>query len=394
LRICLLWHSLNSSNYGVGALTESHLRLLRGILSDAGITGEFVVVGWSDPLPNYISASDTSFVPFGRKFLFARKDGFYELVRRCDLVLDIAAGDSFTDIYGARRFWFQVLSKAVVLAARRPLVLSPQTIGPFTRWWSIVVAKQVMKKCTAIVSRDRISTSVVQQFNVSKNLVEATDVAFRLPYKPSPKNGGTETAVGINVSGLLYAGGYRKKNDFSLSVDYASLIHNVIKWFSEQDGCVVHLVSHVFVPEQFEAVEDDYRVSIRLADKFDQVTVAPKFRSPSEAKSYISGMDFFCGSRMHACIAAFSSGVPTVPLAYSRKFVGLFETLGFEFVADCTKHDDRKIMEIIQTSFREREGLRNTIAQCNRDANQKLGVYEDMLRNCFIKIIENDRLVN
>jgi colanic acid/amylovoran biosynthesis protein len=55
-------------------------------------------------------------------------------------------------------------------------------------------------------------------------------------------------------------------------------------------------------------VEDDHLVSMQLKSEFQDVVVAPRFDSPSAAKSYIAGMDYFCGSRMHACIAAFSSG--------------------------------------------------------------------------------------
>ena len=67
-----------------------------------------------------------------------------------------------------------------------------------------------------------------------------------------------------------------------------------------------------------------------LRARYPRAIVAPAFRTPVEAKSYIAGMDFFAGARMHACIAAVSSGVPVYPLAYSRKFNGLFvETLGY-----------------------------------------------------------------
>jgi hypothetical protein len=48
-------------------------------------------------------------------------------------VLDIGAGDSFTDIYGPKRFAYLWLTKAMAIARRRPLVLSPQTIGPFSK---------------------------------------------------------------------------------------------------------------------------------------------------------------------------------------------------------------------------------------------------------------------
>ena len=38
----------------------------------------------------------------------------------------------------------------------------------------------------------------------------------------------------------------------------------------------------------------------------------------------------FIGARMHACIGAISQCIPTVSLAYSRKFAGVFKTIGIE----------------------------------------------------------------
>ena len=51
-----------------------------------------------------------------------------------------------------------------------------------------------------------------------------------------------------------------------------------------------------------------------------------------EAKSIISAMDIFIGARMHATIAAISSGVATIPFSYSRKFEGLFNYLNYPYV--------------------------------------------------------------
>ena len=47
-------------------------------------------------------------------------------------------------------------------------------------------------------------------------------------------------------------------------------------------------------------------------------------------KAVIGQCDFFIGSRMHACIAALSQGVPCVGVAYSMKFAGVFDTVGME----------------------------------------------------------------
>ena len=59
-----------------------------------------------------------------------------------------------------------------------------------------------------------------------------------------------------------------------------------------------------------------------------------KFESAIEAKSYIASMDLFSGARMHATIAATSSGVPVIPVAYSRKFNGLYDTLKYKYYID------------------------------------------------------------
>jgi polysaccharide pyruvyl transferase WcaK-like protein len=42
----------------------------------------------------------------------------------------------------------------------------------------------------------------------------------------------------------------------------------------------------------------------------------------------IGQTDWFCGTRMHSCIAALSQGVPTAGIAYSDKALGVFETAG------------------------------------------------------------------
>ena len=49
-----------------------------------------------------------------------------------------------------------------------------------------------------------------------------------------------------------------------------------------------------------------------------------------ELKWVIGQCDWFCGTRMHACIAALSQGVPSTSIAYSDKTAGVFETAGVE----------------------------------------------------------------
>lgn len=376
--IGLLWHSVNSDNLGIGALTVSHIAILDAVAQKVGVTARYKILGWRDPAPSYIQHPGVEMLPMrGRDVL--RPSGLFAAARKCDLVLDISAGDSFTDIYGTRRFVFNTAAKMAVLAARRPLILSPQTFGPFQRKWTRFLAGRLMHAGRKVITRDRLSTEFLEPFNLGDKVAEATDVAFRLPYDTPPPRHPSPVRVGINVSGLLFNGGYNQDNSFALTADYPALVRAIIGHFSRLADCEVHLVGHVNSLNQ--PVEDDYRVAEKLAVEFPGTQVAPRFAGPSEAKSYIATMDFFCGSRMHACIAAFSSGVPVIPMAYSRKFSGLFGTLGYDRVTDCKTQSTQDILRAVISGFDQRMTMKAEVEAGRQRAEAKLAVYDAILRD-------------
>ncbi|WP_159441679.1 polysaccharide pyruvyl transferase family protein [Roseivivax lentus] len=371
---------MNNANLGVGALTVAHIRILDELAERLSADFDFDVINWPDPdMPDYLRHPRARMQPFSRRFLLARRDGLRQVAADCAMVLDIGGGDSFTDIYGAKRFLYQAVSKAVVLRSGTPLVLAPQTIGPFQSAWSRMIAREIMRRCRLVVTRDEISTRFVRDLHPGIPLLEATDVAFHLPYPALPPIGDGRVRVGLNISGLLNAGGYKKRNDFRLLVDYPSLVKRIISDFLSKDGVEVHLFSHVVVPKNVDTVEDDQRIAERLAKEFPKVRVSPAGATPGETKAQIARMDFFCGSRMHACIAAFSAGVPTLPLAYSRKFIGVFRTLGYDLVADCTADTEDEIMSKIHQGFEQRETLRKDMDSMRAEADRRLSTYSDKL---------------
>ena len=82
-----------------------------------------------------------------------------------------------------------------------------------------------------------------------------------------------------------------------------------------------------------------------------------------EAKSYISRMDLVIGSRMHATIAAFSVGAPTIPVAYSRKFEGMFGSLGYPAVVDLSSLDSEEAVDRVLEHVRDAERLAGLVAE-------------------------------
>ncbi|MGY9047158.1 hypothetical protein P775_17325 [Puniceibacterium antarcticum] len=385
LRICLIMHSTRSDNMGVGALTVSEIEILRGIGRDLDRAVEITVLDWKDARRPYVSGPDVRIVDMDGRMMRS-PSGFFALARASDLVIDIGAGDSFADIYGTARLKRMFALKYLTHLARTPLVMAPQTVGPFTKGWSKALARLSMRLCAVVASRDRLSTEAARALGC-RDVIEASDVALRLPYTAPPARDGGPVRVGINVSGLLMGGGYTGKNEFGLTMDYPGLIRDLIRHFqAHPDGCEVHLVPHVIVRSGPMTGEDDFRASEALAAEFPGTVLAPAFDSPSEAKSYIAGLDFFMGARMHACIAAFSSGVPVVPMAYSRKFEGLFGTIGYARTVDCTTQSAEHIRTTIADAYEIRATLQSEAAGALRRGQDKLKTYEDALRMILARV--------
>ncbi len=83
--------------------------------------------------------------------------------------------------------------------------------------------------------------------------------------------------------------------------------------------------------------------------------------------------DFFVGSRMHACIAALSQGIPAVGVAYSRKFVGVFETVGAgDWIVDGRDSDAESGVARVLDLYAQREQLRPVLQQRVREARAQL----------------------
>lgn len=383
LTIGLVWHSMNSDNLGVGALTLANVEILRAAAAEAGVAVRFIVMGWRDSRPWYLDAPDIENAPFRLRHLVMPGDVFGRALSRCDALFDIGSGDSFTDIYGPKRFLSIWSTKARAHLAGKPLVLCPQTVGPFDTRWARPLARWAMNRAWLNVTRDAPSTAFLGDMGVRAPVLEATDVAMALPHaRPGPRGDG-KVRVGLNVSGLLFNGGYTQSNQFGLKGDYPALIRQILAWFAAREEVELHLVGHV--QSDRILVEDDQRVSARLAEEYPGAVLAPVFETPIEAKSYIAGMDFFMGARMHATIAAFSAGVPVVPMAYSRKFAGVFGTLGYGHVADCKTDSDAEILARVQQGYLERDRLAREIAQAMTGVEARLAAYRgraaDLMRS-------------
>ncbi len=386
IKVAFFWQTFSSSNLGVGALAEGNLAVVRKACERAGLALDAIEFCHSE---RDLSAPQKHGVevgpPMSLKRMLLGDASFPTALRQCQVAIDIGEGDSFADIYGFKRLLMLTASKSLCIKYKVPLVIAPQTIGPFESWWSRWMSRKVMLGATKVFARDGLSMAYLKSNVADARSDEVIDVAFRLPFTKGERfNTDGKTHIGINVSGLLYNGGYTQNNQFGLKVDYKKLIDLLLAQLAARDNTVLHLVGHVLSDEM--PVEDDYKVISEIRESLPQVRLAPKFRTPSEAKSYISRLDFFTGARMHACIGAFSSGVAVVPMAYSRKFNGLFNSLGYGHIADLKAHTTEEALAQVMQGLAAVPQLTQEVAAGNALAQSKLQRYEDYLTQLFSEI--------
>ncbi|WP_366938420.1 polysaccharide pyruvyl transferase family protein [uncultured Phocaeicola sp.] len=374
MNIILTNAPVKNGNRGCVALSLSAMYIIDKILNDRNIPHQFYLPqsGYEKIAEHTIKAGDVilkfmslmDITPLSIKHqlkkMFKHKE--YQTTKKAyqkaDFILDIGQGDSFADIYGKRRFDWIFSQYRLGMKYKKPYCILPQTIGPFKEASIRAQACKGINYAKCVLVRDKQSRDYVKELLPDKPVTEIIDVAFFMPFKRKEFNKDF-VHVGLNVSALLWHGGYTRDNQFGLKVDYPSLVRSIMDYFLEQANVKVHLIPHVVGGERH--IENDYAVSYDLFEEYNHpnLILSPLFLDPIVAKSYIAGMDFFMGARMHSTIAAFSSEVPVFPMAYSRKFNGLFtDTLQYPYMADMKAQSETEILAGIKQYYEQRERLK------------------------------------
>jgi len=171
--------------------------------------------------------------------------------------------------------------------------------------------------------------------------------------------------IGLNVNGLMYNGGYSRRNMFGLKMDYPAFLRELVCALLAEHRGEVWLVPHTYASRG--NVESDNEAAETLRDGLppegrSRVRLVAGEYDQHEIKWIIGQCDFFMGSRMHACIAALSQGVPCVGIAYSMKFAGVFETVGMkDWVIDGREWANEAALTRIMERYRGREEVKGEL---------------------------------
>lgn len=356
MRALVLWADRVSPNLGLRALAAGNEALIQRAFPGASVE-----------LHNYGAQASPVRVGSVRAALKERvtaRGGLVTWLSGFDLVVDTRSGDSFADIYGLERLATMTLMADAVHRAGVPLVMAPQTIGPFESVAGRLLGRRSLRQARVVMTRDSQSAEAAAALGRPVE-VAASDVVFALPAPRVPRS----RDVVLNISGLLWA-----DNSHVASAGYRETVRRLLSGLLRKDRQVTLLAHVLDSPSPDNDVPPVRLLAREFGDRLE--TVVPL--GLDEVREVVASAQVTIGSRMHACLNSLSVGTPAVPLAYSRKFVPLLEDIGWTYSVDLRASADAvpQVMEFLA----DPDQLKASATESARRARDFLAPVEDALR--------------
>ena len=259
------------------------------------------------------------------------------------------------------------------MADKHPLYLWAASIGPFESQPDLerYMARH-LAKYTGISVRETSSLNYLEKLGL-RNIKLVADPAFVI--EPEPWNISTvlpsergEGLLGFNISPLIKS--FRENDSHVLEMETAIIdfLQDVI---SRTDLSIV-LIPHV---DSIDGKEwnSDFLYMQRLIKRLTlpsgiiatRISLAPRSMNAVQTKYLISQCRFFIGARTHATIAAWSTHVPTVSIAYSVKATGLNTDLfgDLRYVLETPMLSRTTLWESLERLRAEEQGIKVLLEQ-------------------------------
>jgi colanic acid/amylovoran biosynthesis protein len=240
-----------------------------------------------------------------------------------DAVLSIG-GDNYT-FEGRFPVWVATMDR-YAFELGKPVFLWGASVGPFPAGSDLFhFMGRHLTYFRRVMVREKDSFDYLTKNMVLKNVIKTSDSAFHLNKEKVELNGfwpqhSKNGIIGFNISPLVDK---LKNNNIDILLESVLFLEDCIK----NKGLSIILIPHV-TPLNNHIKNNDFifmeKMYIDLRLKFGEyVAMCPDGYNSGQTKYIISKCQYLFAARTHATIAGFSTGVPTVSIAYSRKAIGL-----------------------------------------------------------------------
>ena len=270
----------------------------------------------------------------------------------------------------------------------KPVILWGGSVGPFDRVPALVAPMtRHLSRMHHVAARESVSYDYLTDKLGLRNVIRMADPAFVLAPESVEMDAfwptGDGRVLGLNVSELIER--YRRPGQ-DLRAEVGDFIRHVVT----VHGMGVLLVPHVNpLTDDGTGGDSAYMAPLlaQVADLGDAVKMMPRRFNAAQTKYVISKLCFFMGARTHATIAALSSGVPTISIAYSVKARGINRDLfgSEDMVLQTPDVSAASLREALERLLRDESPLRAMLTR-------RVGELQTMARSATARISE--QLVN
>lgn len=310
----------------------------------------------------------------------------------CDVLLSIG-GDSYSLDYDLASLFFFAAVGNLGLRLGKPVILWGASVGPFNALPG--VEKQMLAHLSRFASltvRESHSIAYLRNAGVVGNVVPVVDSAFAMTPQPVdlaefwPKTG-PAGVLALNLSPVVERIRARAGEGELLIREAARFVRAAV----EERGLSILLVPHVDPLDGSVRNSDTATMSRVLAETGDLDgrvrLVSPGMNAP-QLKYIISRCRFLIAARTHATVAAFSTGVPTISIAYSVKAQGINRDLfGHErYVLDTREVSADTLNASLSLLEREEAEIRQLLKIRIPEWRDRATVSADILKSLLTKM--------
>ena len=243
-------------------------------------------------------------------------------------------------------FWQAFLQVRLAQRLGKPIVMAPQSIGPFADRFASRSMKRLLShgSVRAILLREPISLQFVERLlggdSSPRRASFCPDLAFLLGAgSPNAETAARPAAPGrpvlaVTVRDWLFSRRRGAARNEARTAYLDAVAEVCIRFHRKYSGSVM-----IFAQARGPGLlEDDRRISHELAAMLRsdiappdvEMADLPEDASPEKIIATLSGADLLLASRFHSAILAMTAGRPAIALGYQPKSEGMMGMLGLE----------------------------------------------------------------
>jgi colanic acid/amylovoran biosynthesis protein len=291
-------------------------------------------------------------ITFGRLALFTKEGkNFVKAINEADIVIHAPGGPAIGDLYSGKcglREFFYLYRLLIPIFKGKPVFFYAPSMGPFSGRLRNIIRKFILKKSTAIILREEISSKYLKE-QLGLDSYVTLDSAFQndVPddYISRYSNISEifkiiedKKVIGMTLTDLKWHPIYR--NYKGLSEKIMLSLFDVINYLIN-NGYVILLIPQLF------GGQDD----VSLLESFCKLNNKKIFILPPNIDSYgqqviISKLYCVISMRYHPNIFAAKFNVPSIAIYYEHKTLGFMEKLGrTDLIVNVEEIDTSKIID-------------------------------------------------